>query len=43
MFSKPEKGNVVRVSYDPENHKAEIEIEDDPRYDPALASAATQQ
>jgi hypothetical protein len=38
IFSKPEQGNVVKVSYDPENHKTDIEIEGDPRYDPALAS-----
>jgi hypothetical protein len=43
IFSKPEEGNVVKVRYDPRNHKTEIEIEGDPRYDPALARLASEQ
>lgn len=39
----PEPGDVVKVSYDPKNHKAEIQIEGDPRYDPKLIRAKTQQ
>jgi hypothetical protein len=36
ILSKPEQGDVVRVSYEVKNHKTEIHIEGDPRYDPAL-------
>ena len=43
IFSKPGQGDVVKVSYDPKNYKTEIEIEGDPRYDPAPVRAATKQ
>jgi hypothetical protein len=36
IFSPPRPGDVVWVLYDPKNHKAEIMIEGDPRYDPKL-------
>jgi hypothetical protein len=36
IFSKPQQGDVVQVSYEVKNHKTEIQIEGDPRYDPAL-------
>jgi hypothetical protein len=32
----PQPGDVVKVTYDPKNHKTEIQIEGDPRYDPKL-------
>jgi hypothetical protein len=38
--SHPEPGDVVTVAYDPRNHKAEILIEGDPRYDPKLIREA---
>jgi hypothetical protein len=40
ISSKPEQGDVVKVSYDPKNHKTQIEIEGDSRYDPQLIKAA---
>jgi len=43
IFSKPDQGDVVKVSYDPKNLKTEIEIEGDPRYNPALVRAARKQ
>jgi|SRR5215467_6338736 len=43
IFSKPGRGDVVKVSYDPKNHKTQIEIEGDPRYDPAPVRAARKQ
>jgi len=43
IFSKPGQGDVVNVSYDPKNNKAEIEIQGDPRYDPAFVRAARRQ
>jgi hypothetical protein len=36
IFSQPRPGDVVQVAYDPKNHKTEIQIEGDPRYDPKL-------
>jgi hydrogenase maturation factor HypF (carbamoyltransferase family) len=41
MFDKkaPQPGDMVTVSYDPKNHKAEIQIEGDPRYDPKIRRA----
>lgn len=36
IFSKPEQGDVIQVSYEVKNHKAEIQIEGDPRFDPLL-------
>ena len=43
IFSQPQPGNVVKVSYDPKNHKTEIQIEGDPRYDPKLIRARKKQ
>ncbi len=43
IFSQPNPGDVVKVEYDPKNHKAEIQIEGDPRYDPKLIRAAKKQ
>jgi hypothetical protein len=43
IFSKPGQGDIVKVSYNPKNHKTEIEIEGDPRYDPAPVRAARKQ
>lgn len=40
ISSHPEPGDVVTVAYDPKNHKAEILIEGDPRYDPKLIREA---
>jgi len=36
IWSHPGRGDVVKVSYDPKNHKTEIHIEGDPRFDPKL-------
>ena len=38
--SAPHPGDVVTVTYEPKNHKAEIQIAGDPRYDPKLVGAA---
>ena len=43
IFHKPQPGDVVKVSYDPKNHKTEIHIEGDPRYDPKLIRAKSKQ
>ena len=43
IFSHPQPGDVVKVAYDPKNHKAEIQIESDPRYDPKLIRAKRKQ
>jgi hypothetical protein len=43
IFSKPEQGDTVTVSYDPKNHKTELHIEGDSRYDPKLIRAARKQ
>ena len=43
IFSKPEEGDVVTVSYEPHSRKTEIHIEGDPRYDPKLIRAARKQ
>ena len=43
IFSKPEQGDTVTVSYDPKSRKAELHIEGDPRYDPKLLRAAKKQ
>jgi hypothetical protein len=43
IFSKPQPGDVVRVSYEPKGHKVEILIEGDPRYDPKLVKASKKQ
>ena len=40
IFSKPEQGDTVTVSYDPKSRKTELHIEGDPRYDPKLRRAA---
>ncbi len=39
----PQPGDVVKVTYDPKNHKTEIQIEGDPRYDPKLVRANSKQ
>jgi hypothetical protein len=38
--SSPSEGDLVKVSYEPKNHKTEIQVEGDPRYDPKLVSMA---
>ena len=43
IFSQPQPGDVVKVTYDPKNHKTEIQIEGDPRYDPKLIRARKEQ
>ena len=43
ISSHPERGDVVKVAYDPKNHKTEILIEGDPRYDPKLIRANKKQ
>jgi hypothetical protein len=43
ISSHPERGDVVKVAYDPKNHKTEILIEGDPRYDPKLIRAHQKQ
>ena len=40
IFSKPDQGDTVTVTYDPHNHKTELHIEGDPRYDPKLIREA---
>src|SRR5215472_14060114 len=39
-FHRPGEGDAVAVSFDPKNHKTEIHIEGDPRYDPKLIREA---
>ena len=34
--SKPQPGDLVKVTYDPKDHKVEIQLEGDSRYDPKL-------
>jgi hypothetical protein len=41
--SAPRPGDTVRVSYDPQHHKAEIQLDGDPRYDPKLIRARQKQ
>jgi len=41
--SSPRTGDVVRVSYDPKNHKTEILIAGDPRYDPKIIRETTKE
>lgn len=36
IIHAPQPGDMVKVSYDPRNHKTEIQIEGDPRYDPKI-------
>ena len=43
IFHRPQPGEVVKVSFDPKNHKTEIHIEGDPRYDPKLIRAKNKQ
>lgn len=43
ISSHPEQGDVVTVAYDPKDHKTEILIEGDPRYDPKLIRANQKQ
>jgi hypothetical protein len=43
IFDRPQPGDVVKVTYDPKNHKTEIQIEGDPRYDPKLIRANSEQ
>ena len=40
---QPRVGDVVNVSYDPKSHKAEIELEGDPRFDWRLQQAQAKQ
>jgi hypothetical protein len=39
VLHAPQPGDIVKVSYDPRNHKTEIHIEGDPRYDPKIIRA----
>jgi hypothetical protein len=43
IFSKPEQGDLVTVSYDPRSHKTELHIDGDSRYDPRLIREAKKQ
>jgi hypothetical protein len=43
IFSAPQPGDVVKVSYDPKSHKTEIQIEGDSRYDPKIRRANSKQ
>ena len=36
----PETGDAVTVSFDPKNHKTEMHVDGDPRYDPRLIRKA---
>jgi hypothetical protein len=40
IFDHPGEGDAVTVSFDPKNHKTEIHIDGDPRYDPRLIREA---
>jgi hypothetical protein len=40
VFNRPGEGDFVTVSFDPKNHKTEIHIEGDPRYDPRVIRKA---
>jgi hypothetical protein len=39
----PKRGDIVNVSFDPKNHKTDIQIKGDPRYDPQLRRASAKQ
>jgi hypothetical protein len=39
IFSAPQPGDLVHVVYEPKNHKTEMVIEGDARYDPKLIRA----
>lgn len=43
LFGAPEPGQSFHVLYEPKNHKTEIVIEGDPRYDPAIKRAQRKQ
>jgi hypothetical protein len=43
IMHAPQPGDVVKVSYDPKHHKAEIQLDGDPRYDPTLIRARQKQ
>ena len=43
LFGVPEPGQSFHVLYEPKNHKTEIVIEGDPRYDPAIKRAQRKQ
>jgi hypothetical protein len=43
IFHAPQPGDIVKVSYDPRNHKTEIQVKGDPRYDPQLVRANAKQ
>ncbi len=43
IFRHPQPGDLVKVMYDPKNHKTGIQIEGDPRYDPKLIRAKNKQ
>jgi hypothetical protein len=40
IFHRPGEGDVVTVSFDPKNHKTEMHIDGDARYDPKLIREA---
>jgi hypothetical protein len=39
----PQPGDTVKVNYDSKHHKAEIQLDGDPHYDPKLIRARQQQ
>jgi hypothetical protein len=39
----PKAGDMVKVGYEPKNHKTEIQLKGDPRYDPQLRRANAKQ
>jgi hypothetical protein len=43
IFHAPQPGDIVKVSYDPKNHKTDVLIEGDPRYDPKIIRDKTKQ
>ena len=43
IFSAPQPGDLVNVSYDHKSHKTEIQVEGDPRYDPKIIRENRQQ
>lgn len=36
IFSAPQPGDLVKVTYEHKSHKTEIQVEGDPRYDPKI-------
>jgi hypothetical protein len=43
IMAAPQPGDMVKVSYDPKHHQAEIQLDGDPRYDPKLVRARQKQ